>query len=440
MERQKAKHLRWLWLVIVAVFAAAQPFAQGVGSINTAKNESARSNSGGSSASFRRVLNKTAPKRVKPKPAPVAAKGKGKRPAAPKLDADDYFEQGEDFAQAKKYQEALANYRQALRLRPRFAAALYEIGWIYNDLERFNEALPPLEEALRYQANYPEVYNELGYAHRKLGKFSEAAENYRQAVAQRPDYALALFGLGDCYYYGTKEYKPALEAYQRGLRLDKAERPQVQFNTGWILNELERYPEAIGYLEKALQQQLERPETAYAELGYAFSKQGKNNEAIANYRRAMQVKPDYAPAFFGLGEVYFNAKQCADAAPVYVSGLRLDPQNALAQYRVGYCYNDIGKFAESIAPLREAIRLKPEYNAALIELGYSYNKLKQYANALGILNQALQNEPKNSLAYYYIGINYLDWGRRNEAIQTYRTLQSIDKNRAQQLLDAINKR
>ena len=67
-------------------------------------------------------------------------------------------------------------------------------------------------------------------------------------------------------------------------------------------------------------------------------------------------------------------------------------------------------------------------------------RLKQYANALDIFKQALQNDPNNGLAYYYMGMNYLAWGRRSEAQQTYRTLQGIDKARAQQLLDAINKK
>jgi tetratricopeptide (TPR) repeat protein len=405
--------------------------AQGSGTIGS--SDSARSG-GGPSASFRRVLVRTTPKRAKPKPAP------GKRPVAPKLDADDYLEQGQDLVEAKKYQEALISFRQALKLRPRFPEALYEIGWVYNEVEQYEAAIPPLQEALRYQPRYAEAFNELGYANRKLRKYSDAAENYRQAVAIKPNYALALFGLGDSYYYGTKEYKPALDAYQRGLRADTTPRPQVNFNIGWILNELERYMEAVGYLETALRQQLERPETAYFELGYAYYKQKQNADAIRHYRQAANIRADYAQAYFGLGDVYYNnTQQYAEAAQAYAQGLRLDPANAVAQYRLGWCYNDLKRYREAIAPLREAMRLKPEFITAYVELGYSYYALKQYNDAATLFKEAVQAEPNNSLAYYYMGLNYLAWGRRNDAMQTYRTLQGIDQKRAQQLLDAINK-
>jgi tetratricopeptide (TPR) repeat protein len=437
MKRNFSTYRNFWRQVFVLLAFASLTWAQGVGTIG-GNADSGRSNVG-PGISYKRVLVRTTPKRAKPKPPPPPAKGK--RPApTPKLDADDYFDQGEELTENKKYQQALASYRQALKLRPRFPAALYEIGWVYNELGQFNDAIPALQEALRYQPSYPEAYNELGYAFRKLGKYSEASENYRQAVALRPNYALALFGLGDSYYYGTKEYKPALDAYQRGLRLDTTERPQVQFNIGWILNELERYQEAVGPLEKALQQQIERPELAYYELGYANYKMNKNQEAISFYRRSTQVRADYALGYFGLGDVYFNnTKQYDAAAQAYLAGLRLNPNNAVAQYRLGWCYNDVGKFNESVAPLREAIRLRPELNAAYVELGYSYYRLRQHAEALNVLQIALKAEPNNSLAYYYIGMNYLAWGRRNDAVQTYRTLQGIDKNRAQQLLDAINK-
>jgi tetratricopeptide (TPR) repeat protein len=439
MKQQSFRQLTLLSGVVLLLAGLAA--AQGVGTIGGSSSDGGRSSSGGSSASFRRVLVRSAPKRAKPKPAPASvAKGK-KAPPAPKLDADDYFEQGEDLVEAGKLQPALASYRQALNLRPKFPSALYEIGWVYNELGQYEAALAPLREALRYKPDYPEAFNELGYAQRRLGKYSDAAESYRRAVALRPDYALALFGLGDCYYYGTKEYQPALEAYQRGLRLDQKERPQVNYNVGWILNDLERYPEAIGYLETALRQKLERPETAYYELGYAYFKQSKNADAVASYRRAAQVKPDFALAYFGLGDVYYNnVKDYANAAQAYATGLRMNPDNVVAQYRLGWSYNDLGRFNEAVTPLREAIRLKPEYNASYIELGYAYYRLKQYPDALTILRQATQNEPNNSLAYYYMGLNYLDWGRRNEALQVQRALQGIDKNRAQQLLDAINKR
>ena len=69
---------------------------------------------------------------------------------------------------------------------------------------------------------------------------------------------------------------------------------------------------------------------AHYRLGNALTDQGKLEEAIAEYRTAIRLKPDYADAHTNLGAAL----------------------------------NDQGKFAEAIPELREAIRLKPDYAGA----------------------------------------------------------------------------
>jgi tetratricopeptide (TPR) repeat protein len=78
-----------------------------------------------------------------------------RRPVArrPTPDADDYYDQGEKFLDAKQYAEAIEAYKKATRLNPNHADAYYRLGWIYNEQGKYELALDSLNESLRANAN-----------------------------------------------------------------------------------------------------------------------------------------------------------------------------------------------------------------------------------------------------------------------------------------------
>src|SRR5207302_142251 len=130
-----------------------------------------------------------------------------RKPTAPVrrgITAEQYNKQGDDFFEAKEYDDALEAYAKAVQLKP-IASAYYEIGWIYNDQGQYSQAIEPLRQAASFKANYAEAQEELGYAYYKLERSQEAIAAYRSAVSMKPDFGLAYIGLGDVFYYQTKQ-------------------------------------------------------------------------------------------------------------------------------------------------------------------------------------------------------------------------------------------
>ncbi len=126
------------------------------------------------------------------KPTPTGSPHKrAVRARKPGISAEAYNEQGDEFRNAGKYDEALAAYCKAISLKPDYAEPYYGIGWIHNEREEFDQAVDPLEHAIRYQPNYPLALGELGLAYRKLAKYDQALDAYRRAIILKPDYALA---------------------------------------------------------------------------------------------------------------------------------------------------------------------------------------------------------------------------------------------------------
>ncbi len=108
---------------------------------------------------------------------------------------------------------------------------------------------------------------------------------------------------------------------------------------------------------------------AHHNLGNALNDQGKLDEAIAEYREAIRLKPDDAEAHFNLGNALATRGSSTRPSPNTATAIRLKPDDAEAHFNLGIALRDQGKLDEAIAEYREAIRLKPDDAEAHYNLG-----------------------------------------------------------------------
>ena len=88
--------------------------------------------------------------------------------------------------------EALAAYRQAVRLRPDSAEAHNDLGAVLYDVGERDAAVQEYQRALRLQPEFAEAHNNLGVAALSAGQIVAAVGEYRQAVALKPEFSAAL--------------------------------------------------------------------------------------------------------------------------------------------------------------------------------------------------------------------------------------------------------
>jgi tetratricopeptide (TPR) repeat protein len=100
------------------------------------------------------------------------------------------------YGDLKQYQEAIAAYEQSIRISPNNSRVRYNLGWSYNDLERYAEAANHLREAVQLKPEFVEAHSELGFAYLKLGRLPAAAETLRTAIRLKGDYATAHYYMG----------------------------------------------------------------------------------------------------------------------------------------------------------------------------------------------------------------------------------------------------
>jgi len=155
-------------------------------------------------------------------------------------------------------------------------------------------------------------------------------------------------------------------------------------------------------------------------IGYEFQTQGQPEEAAAEYRTALALVPDYAPAHSNLGVLLAAKGQHDDARAHYREALRLDPALTDAEVNLGIDLAEAGQHAEAIETLRHAITLDANSVSAHYNLGMALAAISRFDEAQREFEQTLALDATNAAAHNNLGILFASQGRLDEGIAHFR--------------------
>lgn len=170
------------------------------------------------------------------------------------------------------------------------------------------------------------------------------------------------------------------------------EKATALVNEGARLFEEGRTEEAMARYEKALEYSPE-DEDIFFSRGAVYARAGRISEAITNYLRAIEIFPGYAEAKNNLGNLYVSLKRFDDAIPLLESVIELRPDTASGYNNLGTALARQRKYDEAAKRFDEAVRLQPDYAEALVNLGVAQMSLGNLQKATNSLNAALKLRP-----------------------------------------------
>ena len=401
--------------------------------------------------------------------------------------AEAYANLGTLYAQQAKWQQALDYYQKALEIKPNLAG-------VYSHIARVKKHLPPqatpvnaaeiyLQQALAYleEAKWPEAiqacetalqlnpklveaYKVLGDATQKLGQFSLAIGYYGQAIAMKPDFAEAYANLGTLYAQ-QKQWQQALDYYQKALEL-KPDLAGVYQHLARVWHNLGEPTKAQRMLAQA--QQLEsQPQSPTSpqelfDLGEQAARQGNRPQALKYYQKAVQLAPNFGPAYQRLAAItekmglwqestiyYRQLLQLKESAvtpalPSARKQLSLQahcPQNSpqqrlntattaalpgtdSAEYQasLGNFYAKKRQWREAILHYQKALELNPKLAAACRNLARVFTQIGKIEQATSYWLQAIELNAQGLQAeeYFQLGQNLSTQGKIPQAITCYR--------------------
>ena len=130
-----------------------------------------------------------------------------------------YFYRGTAYGYKKEYDRAIADFNQALKLNPKYAAAFNNRGNAYGNKGEYDRAIEDYTQALLLNPKYAVAFNNRGNAYSDKKEYDRAIADYNQALKLNPKYARAFNNRGTAYN-DKKEYDRAIADYNQALKLN----------------------------------------------------------------------------------------------------------------------------------------------------------------------------------------------------------------------------
>ena len=166
------------------------------------------------------------------------------------ISAETYLDRGNDKYESGDYKGAIADYTQAIRLKPNYAEAYYKRGIAKDDLGQYLAAIADYDTAIRLKADYAVTYLNRGTAKDALGQYAAAIADFDTAIRLKPNYAEAYCYRGNAKA-SLKQHYAAIADYDTAIRL-KPDYADAYFYRAASKTILERLREARQDLRTAL--------------------------------------------------------------------------------------------------------------------------------------------------------------------------------------------
>ncbi len=154
-------------------------------------------------------------------------------------------------------------------------------------------------------------------------------------------------------------------------------------------------------------------------FGIALAQAGRAAEAIAHYRTALELAPQYADAHYNLAIALARRGQTSDAIEQYKAAIRSREPFASAHANLALLYAQVGRTTEAIAECRQALAQVDDADVhghlanILYQSGQSEEAMAEYRRALAL-------QPRSAEIHYNFGTTLLREGRIAPAIEEYR--------------------
>lgn len=253
----------------------------------------------------------------------------------------DAYRQGLQNLNAKRYVEAIAQFKQASTASP---TPSYEIAYALGRAYRQHASTLKQSDPTQYKEN-----------------LVLASEQLEQAVKLKPDAVDACFQLGMSYH------------------------------------DLELYDQANLTFQK-VQQLTPRDPAVSFQLGRVAMDQGYNVEAEAYFLEGLKLNPNHALILAALGKLYLKRNQVTKAIQALRQATQLEPLMWESWHDLGRAHMKAREWKVALSALEQARQANPDGDEICSAMATCYLKMSKKAEARQMVRQALMINPNNSEA------------------------------------------
>jgi len=261
-----------------------------------------------------------------------------------------------------------------------------------------------------------DAWLELGHIYYKQEKWLEAIQVYRHITPLSPDSIAAYYNLG-LAYMRTEQFREAIDAFQHMITLnpDISDAADAYYQLGECYFDLAKYDLAI---EAFLQSTVLAPDdfVNFERLGQTCEYISRDEEAIATYRKVIELEPSYGMLIIRLGQLLKKHQRYEEVIALYRQATESDDEFFL---QLGGLYQRLLRYADAAAMFIEAVH-ECEPPTDVYDMLISSESTHRFEEALQTV--LLMQEHPETIAHtsYALGFIYRELGRYEDSIQAFR--------------------
>jgi len=155
-------------------------------------------------------------------------------------------------------------------------------------------------------------------------------------------------------------------------------------------------------------------------LGASLLQQGKIDEAVAEFQKAVALDPKYTAAYLNLSYAYDRQGRTEEATAQYQKVIALEPGNLFAHNNLGVLYDKKGLYAEAIKEFEQVLQVDPSNATARDNLeraksskGIAQEREERFAQA----RKEVEARPNDPRAAYNLGRLFASYGKKEQALE-----------------------
>ncbi|MHC4335194.1 MAG: tetratricopeptide repeat protein, partial [Planctomycetota bacterium] len=165
-------------------------------------------------------------------------------------------------------------------------------------------------------------------------------------------------------------------------------------------------------------------------LGGSLKDHGKIDEAMASYREAIHLKPDYLEAYKNLGSLLAEQRKFAEAVKHYSTAMAIFPDEAALHEGLGLVLFEQGKINQAVEQYNRAIEIDAQRASAYDNLGRAFFSLNRPNEAQEHFNKSIELNPSQAVTHSNMGSLLASQGKIPEAIEHFEESLRLSPNRA----------
>jgi superkiller protein 3 len=301
--------------------------------------------------------------------------------------------------------------------RARFLELIHQADTARNG-GRLQEAEQMYAAAVKEDPASPVGHNQLGLCYERENRLLEAAGQFNAALASNPDFVPSLQNLGSVMYRQGR-YNEAIEKYEKVMLLKKTPDAEAETNLAIVLRDRatfaggktrdQDFENAIQHFRKAIQIDPNFPQ-AHNNLGLCYLHLRRFSEAETEIRQAIELKRDYAIAYFNLG---------------LVEQARHNNQAAVAAFQTSLKYETVPMYKEGTRRKIKELGIATETEDHFLH-GFDLLVQRHWHEAEDELRKAVEGpESANAIAWNNLGVALFNQEKFPEAIKAYATANKL---------------